>query len=90
MRKNKQKAMQTDIPLEDFATDNEAVAENFSVGSGLNFEDEATERDYFDEYYKAYKNDYIAQYLEAYKKLKESKAQKAKSDTSVDDVDISK
>ncbi len=84
MRKNKKKALQADIPLEDFATDNEAVAENFSVGSGLNFEDENSERDYFEEYYKAYKNDYISQYLEAYKKLKENKAQKAKGNVSDD------
>jgi hypothetical protein len=30
-----------------------------------------TERDYFQEYYLAYKNDYISQYLDAYRKLKE-------------------
>lgn len=34
-------------------------------------EEENRERDYFAEYYLAYKNDYITQYLEAYKKLKE-------------------
>lgn len=35
-------------------------------------EDEDTgERNYFEEYYLAYKNDYITQYLDAYRKLKE-------------------
>ncbi|MBO4540172.1 MAG: hypothetical protein J5781_07815 [Clostridia bacterium] len=30
------------------------------------------EKDYFNEYYKAYKNDYIEQYLHAYHKYKET------------------
>ena len=33
--------------------------------------DENGNRDYFTEYYNAYKNDYIDQYLAAYKKFKE-------------------
>lgn len=32
--------------------------------------DESGNRDYFTEYYNAYKNNYIDQYLEAYKKFK--------------------
>lgn len=31
---------------------------------------ETGERDYFTEYYRAYKNDYIDQYLRAYRELK--------------------
>ncbi len=30
------------------------------------------EKDYFNEYYKAYKNDYVEQYLRAYRKYKET------------------
>jgi len=87
MRNNKKKALQTDIPLEDFATDNDAISDNFTVESGLNYEDEAIERNYFDEYYKAYKNDYIAQYLEAYRKMKENRGQNAKYNVDDDSVD---
>ncbi|NLL55778.1 MAG: hypothetical protein GX242_01005 [Clostridiales bacterium] len=34
-------------------------------------EEEIFERNYFEEYYLAYKNDYITQYLDVYRKLKE-------------------
>ncbi|HOO23439.1 MAG TPA: hypothetical protein PKY53_07205 [Clostridia bacterium] len=40
-------------------------------------EDEETgDRDYFEEYYMAYKNDYITQYLEAYRRFKEEERNK--------------
>lgn len=40
-------------------------------------DEEKEERDYFEEYYLAYKNDYITQYLEAYRKLKEEEQLKS-------------
>lgn len=39
-------------------------------------DEETGERNYFEEYYLAYKNDYITQYLDAYRKLKEEENSK--------------
>jgi protein associated with RNAse G/E len=38
-------------------------------------EDTTVINEYFEKYYKAYKNDYISQYYKAYKDLKASKAE---------------
>lgn len=77
MRKSKKKAIEANIALEDFALDNEFVSEDFALEKGLPMDDDNMERDYFAEYYKAYKNDYISQYLDAYKSLKNRQAKNA-------------
>lgn len=77
MRKRKKNAIEANIALEDFAVDNDAGNENFVLEKTLPIVEDNVERDYFAEYYKAYKNDYITQYLEAYRNLKNNQAKSA-------------
>ena len=49
----------------------EFTLENFELQKPEPAYDENGKRDYFTEYYNAYKNDYIDQYLAAYRKFKE-------------------
>jgi hypothetical protein len=62
MRKNKKKPV-----IEEF---------ELQYPSPIAEDEQLMERNYFEEYYLAYKNDYITQYLEAYKKLKEEEKDK--------------
>lgn len=56
----------------------EVPFENFELIKQEPVYDDKGNRDYFTEYYNAYKNDYIVQYLAAYKKMKGSMIEKDK------------
>ena len=48
-----------------------AETEEFTLQRNPNMGTQNGERDYFNDFYRAYKNDYISQYLEAYHRFKD-------------------